>query len=282
MEKAIHITKLENLKYFQENKYQRIYWGAEFCQNLIPGLKDTENILRFTRKNNLKLSLVAPFLTDQGLRKLALILTLLKKNRICADEIIVNDWGLLNYLNKHFPGCFELVLGRLLVRQQRDPAMKRVLEKQVPFAFKGKDGKIRIIVHRVPDKRYQQGAMSAYINSPLAQKFLSKFGIVRVELNNLIQGINIAGINFKKSLYTPFVNISTTRFCPMQTKFQRIYRINVCHQECQGHYDILRNKSMPKAVYKRGNTTFYKNPVSAKDIAGLDVDRTVFQPELPL
>lgn len=281
MEKAIHITNLKNLKYFQKDKYQRIYWGIEFCQNLIPGLKDTENILRFARGNNLKLSLVTPFLTDQGVRRLAPVLTLLKKNKGSADEIIVNDWGLLNHLHKNFPKCFELALGRLLVRQQRDPAMKRVLEKQTPFAFKGKDGKIRVIVHTIPNKRYQEGFRASYINSPLVQNFLSEFGVKRAELNNVIQGLHLKAVTLKKSLYTPYVNISTTRFCPMQTKFQKVYRINVCRCECQEYYDILRNKAIPKTVYKRGNTTFYKNPVSAKDIAGLSVDRIVFQPELP-
>lgn len=280
MEKAIHITCLKNLKYFRKGKYQRIYWGAEFCQNLIPSLADTEKALRFTRQNNLGFSLVTPFVTECGLKRLKEILKWLKQKR-AKTEIIVNDWGILELLSTEFKGVFELGLGRLLVRQSRDPAMKRVLEKQPLFAVKGKDGRISIIVHRPPAKIYQKGIKASYVNSPLLQSLLSGFGIERVELNNLIQGLNLAEIRLKKSLYTPYVNISTTRFCPMETRLQRIYRINVCRRECQGYYDILRNKAIPKVIYKRGNTTFYKNPVDIKEAVGLGVDRLVFQPELP-
>ena len=280
IERAIHITNLKNLKYLQKGGYQRIYWGVEFCQNLIPNLINTKKILRFVKQNNLRVSLVTPFVTERGLKRLKGIFAWLKEKRIDC-EIVINDWGLLEYLHSEFKGYFELSLGRLLVRQQRDPAMKRVLEKQLPFAVKGKDGKIAIFVHKPPGKLYQKGIKASYINSPLLQKFLFKFGIKRVELNNLIQGLNLDGIRFKKSIYSPFVHISTTRFCPMQTRYQKTYRINVCQRECQKYYEILRNKAMPKIIYKKGNTTFYKNPIDFKQALKMGIERIVFQPELP-
>ena len=281
MEKAIHITSFKKLKYFKKGEYQRIYWGIEFCQNLIPNLRDTEKILRITKQNNLGFTLVTPFVTERGLIRMKEIFKWLKKQKVKNLELVVNDWGILGCLHTEFNGLFEIALGRLLVRQQRDPAIKRVLEKQLPFAVKGKDGKISIIMHRPPSKEYQKGIKASYTNSPLLQDFLSKFNIGRVELNNLIQGLNLEGIRFKKSLYTPFVNISTTRFCPMETRFQKIHRINVCHRECQRYYDILRNRAIPKIIYKRGNTTFYKNPVKLRKIEKTGIDRLIFQPELP-
>ena len=278
MEKAIHITNFKNLKFFKQGRYQRIYWGTEFCQNLIPALRDTKQILEFVEKNGVKFTFVTPFVTEHGLKRLKTIFSWLKKKRIDC-EIVVNDWGVLEYLQNGFN--FELALGRLLTRQQRDPAMKKIIEKQPPFGVKGKDGKIRIIVHRAPNRKYQSGIKGSYINSILLKDFLSKFGIKRVELNNLIQGLNLEGVRFEKSIYTPFVNISTSRFCPMETKFQKIYRINVCRRECQRYYEILRNKTMPKTIYKRGNTTFYKNPVESKKVLKMGIDRIVFQPEIP-
>ncbi|MDD5477757.1 MAG: hypothetical protein PHG87_06150, partial [Candidatus Omnitrophica bacterium] len=118
--------------------------------------------------------------------------------------------------------------------------------------------------------------------SPFVQDLLTELGVQRVELNNLLQGVNLRRIRLKKSLYTPFVNISTSRFCPMETRFQKIYRINVCRRECQKYYDLLRKKAVPKVIYKRGNTTFYKNPLSSAVLKNCGVDRIVFQPELPL
>jgi len=280
MEKTIHITSLKNLRYFQKGRYRRIYWGVEFCQNLIPTLKDTKEILRFINKNSLNFTLVTPFVTEKGLKRLNEIFHWLKKQKV-IPEIVVNDWGVLDCLQSEFGNYFDLALGRLLVRQQRDPAMQRVLQKQLPFAVKRKDGKISIIIHKPPQRRYQEGIKASYINSSLMQGFLAKFGVKRIELNNLIQGLNLDGLKFKKSIYTPFVNISTSRFCPMKSKLQKIYRISVCKRECQQYYDILRNRGVPKIIYKRGNTTFYKNPLNMKSVLKNGIDRIIFQPEIP-
>ncbi|MFC1631822.1 hypothetical protein ACFL1I_07505 [Candidatus Omnitrophota bacterium] len=280
MEKAIHITRLGNLKYFRGGQYQRMYWGVEFCQNLIPTIADTAKVLRFIINNNLRLTLVTPFVTEYGLKRLRKFFAWLN-SKVSGCEVIVNDWGVLEILNVEFGNIFEPVFGRLLARQQRDPAIKNVLEKQLPSAVKGRDGKIAIVVHRPPHQRYQKGMRACYANPILIQNLLSKFGIRRIELNNLIQGLDLQGVKFKKSIYTPYVNISTSRFCPMRTRQQKIYRINVCERECQRYYEILRNRAIPKIIYKRGTTTFYKNPLAAKNLSGLDIDRIVFQPELP-
>ena len=280
MEKAIHITNPENLKYFREGKYQRIYWGVEFCQSLIPTIQDTKRILTFAKEHNLRFTLVTPFVTERGLRKLKEILIWLNDNRI-ECEIVVNDWGVLEYSHTRFSGFFELALGRLLVRQQSNPEMKRVAQKQPPFAVRGRNGKIRVIVHHVPDKQYQEGVKASYVSTPAIANLLSSFGIKRVELNNLIQTVTVEDMTFRKSLYTPFVNISTTRFCPMESTFQKTYRINVCQKECQKYCDILRCRAIPKLIYKRGNTTFYKNPLHIRKVTGKGIDRVVFQPEIP-
>ncbi|MDD5477758.1 MAG: hypothetical protein PHG87_06155, partial [Candidatus Omnitrophica bacterium] len=206
MEKAIHITNLGNLKYFQKDKYQRLYWGIEFCQNLIPLLTDTEKVLGFAEDNNLSLSFVSPFVAECGLKRLKEIFCWFRKQKVKDLEIIVNDWGVLEYLRTEFNGTFEIALGRLLARQQRDMGIKKVLEKQPPIAVRGKDGKINIIIHKVPDQQYQDGARQSYVNSPFVQDLLTELGVQRVELNNLLQGVNLRRIRLKKSLYTPFVN----------------------------------------------------------------------------
>ncbi len=280
MEKALHVNRLNGLKYFRKGKYQRIYWGPEFCQNLIPTIKQTREILQFTEQNNLELSIVTPFVTERGLIILKNIFNWLKGQKIKKLEIIVNDWGILECLNREYKGIFEISLGRLLVRQQRDPAVKTNLKKQVPFLMKNKDGNIDIFVHRTPSRKWQAGIKASYVNSSVSQDLLSRFGVKRLELNNLIQGLNLDGIRFKKSLYTPYINISTTRFCPMETRYQKVYRINVCNKECRRYLDILRNRSIPKIIYKIGNTIFYKNPLNQSTLNKYEVDRVVFQTEL--
>lgn len=278
MEKAIHLTNQDKFKYYRPC-YGRIYFGAEFCQNLIPSLKEVEFALRFAEKRNLRFTLMTPFVTENGLIRLEGLFKLLKA-RLADCEVVVNDWGILEVLSKRYK-TFKPSLGRLLARQNRDPAMARVLEKQPPYGVRTKDGKIRIVAHIPPGARYQKGIKASYVNAPSVQNFLSRFKIQRLELNNLVQGINLEGIKFKVSLYTPFVNICTTRFCPMASRIQKIYRLNVCRKECQRYYSRLRNKAISTILYMRGNTTFYKNPLKPKAAEETAVDRIVFQPELP-
>jgi hypothetical protein len=278
MERAIHITKLSSLKY-HSFRYKRLYFGTEFCQNLIPSANDLAKVLDFVRKRNTEFTLVTPFVTEKGLHRLNKLFETLRNKKI-ECEIVVNDWGILEVLSKRYK-AFKLSLGRLLTRQNRDPATAKALEKQLPMFIKAQDGKMKIIVHAMPDKRYRAGIRACYVNTPSVYRLLSEFGIGRVELNNVIQGLNFENMGFKVSLYTPFVNISTTRFCPMGSRFQKIYRINVCNQECQKYYLLLRSKYVPKTLYLRGNTTFYKNAIKLNNVDKLAVDRVVFQPELP-
>ena len=281
MEKAVHISNLKNLKYFNKEDYQRIYWGAEFCQNLISDLKDTDKALAFAAKNASGFSFITPLVTDSGLKKLNKAFSYLRKNNVKC-EIIVNDWGVLGCLHAKFNKCFKLALGRLLVRQQRDPSMRTVFEEQSPYAVRDKNtGKLSVIIHRPPGGLYQKGMRASYINSSLLQDFLSRFGIERIELNNVIQGLYLEGIRFKKSIYTPYVNISTTRFCPMESRAQKLYRIDMCYKECQGHYYEMHSRNIPMVIYKRGNTTFYKNPLDIRSLGKNGIDRIVIQPELP-
>lgn len=279
MEKAIHITTLDSLRYYNSG-YARIYFGVEFCQRLIPSVRSLEEALRFTRTKGLQFTLVTPFVTEEGLNRLGGIFKFLKKE-LKDCEIVVNDWGVLEVISRRYK-TFKPLLGRLLTRQNRNPAMAYILKKQYPLVgIKGKGGTIRIITHVPPDRRYQKGIKASYVNACSVQNFLSKFNIKRVELNNVIQGLNLENLGLKVSLYTPFVNISTTRFCPMESRTQKILRINTCRRECQKYYERLKYKALPKYIYKRGNTIFYKNPVDIKAADESLIDRIVFEPELP-
>ena len=279
MERALHITKQSQLRYYNK-KYNRLYFGIEFCQNLIPSVSQLEESLLFVKNNKIAFTLVTPFVTEEGLSRLDKIFKLLD-SVMKGCEVVVNDWGVLELLCHDYPS-FSLSLGRLLTRQNRDPAIKQIFKKHIPKWIKTKDGKIKIFVQELPSQCYHTGIRSSYLNVYSVQQFLSKLGVQRIELNNTLQGINFDQLSLKASLYTPFVNISTTRFCPMETKQQKMHRIQSCRKECQEHYYVLRKRGAPKEIYKRGTTIFYKNPVHLRKIMCNAVDRIVFQPELPL
>ncbi len=278
MEKALHITKTGNLKYLTPG-FARIYFGTEFCQNLIPSVEDLEKAINFSRMEGLRFTFVTPFVTEKGLCRLDHAFHFLKR-RLEDCEVVVNDWGVLEVLSKKYK-TFKPVLGRLLTRQNRDPAVARIFRKQVPYVIKDADGKLGILLHIPPGKLYQRGVKSSYVNTFSVYSFLAKLNVGRIELNNLIQGVDFEGLKFKVSLYTPFVNISTTRFCPMETRLQKTYRINVCKKECQRYYDRLKYNAGATVIYKRGNTLFYRNPIRLRTLNKEIVDRIIFQPELP-
>ncbi|MDP8259462.1 MAG: hypothetical protein P9L96_00430 [Candidatus Gygaella obscura] len=277
-EKAILINSYSQLKYFKRNKFSRIYWGVEFCQNLFPSLSDTKKIINFCCCNRIEFTLITPFFTGKNIDKLRNTILLLRKQRK-RYEVVVNDWGSIYLLNREFSGKFTLSLGRLLTRQQRDPFMQLFINKQKILPIKKSDGRIVVIFHEV-NKKFLKAMQSSYVGTEYFFRLAKKLKIDRVELNNLVQGVNLNSISLKKTLYYPFVNISTGRFCPMDTPNQRKFRIGVCKKDCLGYYDILKPNDLGFPLFKRGNTTFYKIPLKAELIKG-SADRTVFQPELP-
>jgi hypothetical protein len=86
--------------------YTRLVAGSEYCQNRLPSLK-TLAVLR----RHAPVTLATSILTDEGLASAsALISAAFRRDLI--DEVIVNDWGLLEPLRK-LPGL-ALSAGRLL------------------------------------------------------------------------------------------------------------------------------------------------------------------------
>jgi len=59
MERALFIAKAKNLKYFNSH-FNRLYFGNEFCQRLIPSEQDIEHVIDFVREHTIPFSLVTP------------------------------------------------------------------------------------------------------------------------------------------------------------------------------------------------------------------------------
>ena len=113
MEKAIFITKPYQLGYVN-NGYNRLYYGNEFCERLIPSTSQLRQILYYVKRNKLDFSFVTPYVTNCGFKRLNSLFELLKNLGISC-EIIVNDWGVLNLINYKYPNL-KPVLGRLLTK----------------------------------------------------------------------------------------------------------------------------------------------------------------------
>lgn len=262
MEQAIFISNTENLKYVN-SKYTRLYFGNEFCQQLIPSSEDLRIILDFVSNHNMKFSLVTPYVTDEGIGTLRPLLGYAVSSFSDA-EIVVNDWGILRLLRVEFDGLTP-VLGRLLTKQKRGPRILTVKDKVA--------------------STMTQHFKESNIDVPILTDFLINNGIKRVELDNLLQGIARKNPSLKASLYLPFAYVTTTRFCltaSSERKAVFMRSISSCNKECQRYAFQLRHKNMPIDLFLKGNTQFFKNSRIPDDLDSLNIDRIVYEPEIPM
>lgn len=262
MEQAIFITKVENLRYV-DSKYSRLYFGNEFCQRLTPSLEDFKVVKDFILKHKLDFTLVTPYVTNKGIDILRPILEYVIKNFLRA-EIVINDWGVLRLLRREF-NYSNFALGRLLTKQKRGP---RILN----------------LKNRVSETVIQH-FQESNIDVPILSEFLVNNGIKRVELDNLLQGIARENSYLKASLYFPFAYVTSSRFCltaSSERGLSSFRSISSCNKECQKYTFRLCHKTMPVDLFLQGNTQFFKNEHLPDNLSDLNIDRIVYEPEIPL
>lgn len=133
---------------------------------------------------------------------------------------------------------------------------------------------------------YYKGSNSASV--PIIHNFLIRQRINRIELDNIAQGLFLKLPKDKifASVYLPYVYISTTFFCPTagcDQKKKSFLKIKSCKKQCQRYVFKLRHKTIPKVIYLKGNTQFYKNTrLPMRKLQKLGIDRIVYQPEIPI
>ena len=102
----------------QTEGYDRIYFGSEFCEKLLPTVETEEAIMSDRPRGRPQFTLVTPYLTDAGMKNLAVLLECLARKGPESLEIVFNDWGTLNLMACEYGGRFQAVLGRLLTTQR--------------------------------------------------------------------------------------------------------------------------------------------------------------------
>jgi hypothetical protein len=263
MEQTLFISNPSGLKYFQ-NDFTRIYFGQEFCERLLPSKGELEQVCAFSEKEGVPLTLVTPYVTDKGLLKLEKLIEFFAK-KMPKAEIVFNDWGVFQFIEENFPEL-KPVLGRLFNKQKRGPRITNIID-QVPKETRD----------------YYKGAS---LDVKAIAGFLKKKGILRVEFDNLLQGLDMSGLDkeIKRSLYLPYLFISTTRFCLTANCESGDSGVGVmpCHHECQKYTFNLNNPVMIRPLIRRGNTIFAINDNIPEAVSTGEVDRIVIQPEIPL
>ena len=225
-----------------------------------------DKAIKFASRNNLDFTLVTPYVTNIGLKKVkALLKELITRKLEC--EVVFNDWGILKVINEKY-GELTPLMGRLLNKNPREP-------------------RIMNIIDQLPESALDY-CKSTNLTTPHMCTFLKNSRIRRVELDNPLHGIKIEfdDPEIKASLHVPYVYVTTTRLCLANacdiSGKEYIVQISPCLKECQKYSFNLSNSIMPVTLIRKGNTIFYQNAKIPEDINEENLDRIVFSPEIPI
>lgn len=256
IEKALFISKIGDLQ--SSLTYDRLYYGHEFCEYLLPSENEFKQVLDFAIKNKLPFTFVTPTISNDRFDFLENLIDIVieKANLLNKLEIVVNDFGILNIIHQKKLPNIIIVAGRLMTKQKRDPRIQHIDSLSESA------------------KKYY---MSFSLDSANSLNFIENFNIQRFELDNVSQGI-LRQSKIVSSLYMPYCYISTTKLCYLAQadKEERYLRKKCeCLKEC-ANYDVhMKNDKMKRDLYLKGNTIFYKNNVLAENLHNSYIDRIV-------
>jgi hypothetical protein len=263
MERAIFISSLDNLRYF-DNGFSRIYFGNEFCEHLVPSITDLKQIMDFASERGINFTFVTPYVTDNGLKRIQILLEKIAEEK-AYTEVVFNDYGVLRMLNKKYSHLTP-VMGRLLNRMKRGPRLMAVIDK-------------------LPQTTVNYFRRSN-LTIPILVEFLNTNNVKRVELDNMLQGIDLTFNNMEASLYVPFAYVTTTRLCLAnfcdKPELEGMIGILPCKKECKKYTFIMDSEIMPVTLIRKGNTIFFRNDSLPENLDKIGVTRIVVEPEIPM
>ena len=117
MEKAIVLDKIA-IKKADENllkRYDIIYTGSEFCQNIMTAKKDIKRLFDLGAK---KVAVQTSFMVMERLVRVQESVSDILEN-FKNIEIMINDFGLLLYLNKYYPRAVKVIARPLSIEFMR-------------------------------------------------------------------------------------------------------------------------------------------------------------------
>ena len=259
-EKAVLFASLDKLIHHRES-CDRFYFGQEFCQRLFPTAEAVRKAVAHARECNVNFTLVTPFATNAGVIRVQAAVE--AAAGAPGLEVVVNDWGVLRLIHREYP-TVPLALGRLLTKQKRGPQLLTIEDKLPETAL---------------DHFRRSNA-----DVPHVREFLQAQGVVRLELDNLLQGMARAQ-GLPASLYHPYGYITATRLCLLAEGAKpgkNLRSIGRCSRECALYEVTLTHGDMPVPIHLRGNAQFYRKDSLPNDLDALNVTRLVYEPQIPI
>lgn len=207
--------------------YQRLYIGNQFCHNLFPDRRTLCAMLAKAQKEKKKVTIVTTYLREslreQTFAYLDEIYEWCKTN-IFPIEVIVNDWGMLEFL-KAKSEFMEPVLGLLLNKRRKDPR----------YSYKAG------VEAHLPQMACNQ------LNQPLFGELLRNMGIKRIEYETCGYQMKLAEFSTSGekdqvplTLHLPLYQTNTSQFCTLYSLCHNKDRglqqlVNECPKYCESY-----------------------------------------------
>ena len=239
MEKAIIISpsQINRPGTLELIKRATVYVGDEFCIHKQPSFADLCAAKKLTGKFPV---IVSTLLTEPALKKYKKLLAECA-GKAPGAEIVVNDLGLLRFIDKNYRGKFRITLGRLMT-YFFDPRNSRVLGSKAAGGEKGKKLKV-----------WENSLEST--PAPYIKKFLKRYGVERVETDSeRIFKKYADNTGVKISFYAPMRLMAMTRFCPFRGGLSL-----ECKAPCGSRLLRLKSKHFDYPLFSKGNAYFVKN-----------------------
>jgi len=229
------------LKLFPQVSFSSLYFGSEFCQELLPGIRQAESFCELARDRGLEPVLLTPLVTHKGLRRVARLLGRLTL-RGWTPSVVFNDWGVFELVHSEHP-TLRLRMGRLMNRGLRDPRLDFRTMKPVV-------------------KNTGRGAG--------LRKLASSLGVHAVETDaDLEPGYLGTGADgMERTLHVPYTFVSSGRNCleraaatPDANGRFTHGLASGCKAPCRA---VCRREHRPDVrapMWRAGNTVFFEAPV---------------------
>jgi hypothetical protein len=232
-----------------------VYFGSEFCPDLLPDAQAAERFCLWALEASLEPVLLTPIVTTAALGLVERLLAALMAGGQ-APSVVFNDWGVLNLLRASFPRLRRRA-GRLLNRGLRDP---RLVEEN------------GLAAGRTPAPT--GGLRSLLLHS----------GVEAVEsdadLEGSYLGEKVAAI--QRTLHFPFVAAASGRNCLIKADgaessdqcFTKGLALP-CAGLCRGRCHPVQRADSALPLWRAGNTLFYQVSQSGAKAQLAQADRVV-------
>jgi len=220
-----------------EGLLKAIYFGTEFCQDLLPGLKEAEKFCALAEDAGLEAVLLTPVVRSDGLCQVRALVADLA-NRGWTPTVVFNDLGVLRMLRNEYPGI-KRQAGRLINRALRDPRLaEQPLEPQNKETARGEQ--IRAL--------------------------LLRFGVAGLETDPDLEGSYLGDrtIGLQRVLHLPYVFATSGRNCLFKAEGQKDYQNfaknlgRACQVPCRQRGHLVERPDLDRPLWRAGNTLFYE------------------------